>query len=230
MARRFATASELTTRFGENKDAPVNLTSSATASERKFRRRQNSMIKTAFTASASVSRRRKITTREPVGIGQAAGYAVNTNLEIIRLTGKVFGQLFAGQRSVKDAGLAGPVGIVQIISQVVTEAGFVGLIAILAVISLNLGVFNLLPIPLLDGGQIMVFGIEKLCRGSAKRFRWRLKRKIQLAGLAVILLLMVFTLFLDISRFLKMLTEWQEGDADEDNLKQICFVTLPTFC
>jgi regulator of sigma E protease len=142
-----------------------------------------------------------ITTREKVGLAGAAGFAVNSNLEIIRLTGKVFGQLFSGQRSVKDAGLAGPVGIVQIISKVVREAGFGGLVLILGVISLNLGVFNLLPIPLLDGGQIMVLGIEKVMSWFGRTLSMAIKERIQLAGLAIILLLMAFTMFLDISRF-----------------------------
>lgn len=143
----------------------------------------------------------KIVTREKVGVAKAASYAVNINVEMIRLTGKVLGQLFSGQRSVKEAGLAGPVGIVQIIAQVVRSEGFVGLIAILAVISLNLGVFNLLPIPLLDGGQIMVLAIEKVMSWFGKTLSMAIKEKIQLAGLAIILLLMVFTLFLDVSRF-----------------------------
>lgn len=139
--------------------------------------------------------------REPAGLGDSASFAVNSNIEIIALTGKVFGQLFSGQRAVKDAGLAGPVGIVGIISTVVREDGFAGLFAILAVISLNLGVFNLLPIPLLDGGQIMVLGIEKVLSWFGRTLSMAIREKIQLAGLAVILLLMVFTLFLDISRF-----------------------------
>lgn len=138
--------------------------------------------------------------REPVSIGQAANYAVNTNLEIIRLTGKVFGQLFAGERSVKDAGLAGPVGIVQIIGKVVREQGFVGLFSILALISLNLGVFNLLPIPMLDGGQIVVLAIEGFLGLFGLTLSMAIKEKIQLVGLAVILVLMVTTLFFDISR------------------------------
>lgn len=141
------------------------------------------------------------TAREPATIAGAASYAVNANLDILRLTGRVFGQLFSGQRSVKDAGLAGPVGIVQIISQVWESGGFAGLFSILAVISLNLGIFNLLPIPLLDGGQIMVLGIEKVMSWFKRELSMAVKEKIQLAGLAIILLLMVFTLFLDISRF-----------------------------
>jgi len=139
--------------------------------------------------------------REPAGVGDAATFAVASNYEIVALTGRVFGQLFSGQRAVKDAGLAGPVGIVGIIANVVREDGFAGLISILAVISLNLGVFNLLPIPLLDGGQILVLGIEKVLSWFGRTLSMAWKERIQLTGLAVILLLMVFTLFLDISRF-----------------------------
>jgi regulator of sigma E protease len=142
----------------------------------------------------------EIKTREPANIAQAAGFAVHSNLEIIRLTGKVFGQLFTGQRSVKEAGVAGPIGIVQIIAQVVRDQGFVGLISILALISLNLGVFNLLPIPMLDGGQIALLGIEGFLALFGLTLSMGIKEKIQLVGLAVILLLMVTTIFFDISR------------------------------
>ncbi|MDQ3180779.1 MAG: site-2 protease family protein, partial [Acidobacteriota bacterium] len=140
--------------------------------------------------------------REKVSVSQAAAFAVNTNLEIIRLTGRVFGQLFMGERSVKDAGVAGPIGIVQIISQVVTDQGFVGLISILALISLNLGVFNLLPIPMLDGGQIAVLAIEGFLALFGLTLSMAIKEKIQLAGLAIILLLMVTVIFFDVSRLI----------------------------
>lgn len=191
---------ELSNQIRENKDAPGRLTIE--------RNGQRSEIQTAAKLDEDGVYRigigfgaASITTRVPVGIGGAASFAVDSNLRILRLTGRVFGQLFAGERSVKDAGLAGPVGIVQIIAKVVKELGFAGLFGILAVISLNLGVFNLLPIPLLDGGQIMVLGIEKVMSWFGKTLSMAIKEKIQLAGLAVILLLMVFTLFLDISRF-----------------------------
>ncbi|MGD9561489.1 MAG: RIP metalloprotease RseP [Pyrinomonadaceae bacterium] len=191
---------ELSNQIRENKDAPLRLTieRNGVRSEIQTAARQSDdgvfRIGIGFAVGA-------ITTRVPVGITGAASFALESNLRILRLTGKVFGQMFSGERSVKDAGLAGPVGIVQIISQVVTEMGFAGLFGILAVISLNLGVFNLLPIPLLDGGQIMVLGIEKVMSWFGKTLSIAIREKIQLAGLAVILLLMVFTLFLDISRF-----------------------------
>ena len=193
-------ASELSAQIRENKDAPAKLMVERGTEKKEINTNAKLDDDGVYRIGIGFSKG-NITTREQVGIGRAASFAVNANLEIIRLTGKVFGQLFAGQRSVKDAGLAGPVGIVQIISQVVKEAGFVGLFSILAVISLNLGVFNLLPIPLLDGGQIMVLGIEKVMSFFGKTLSMAIKEKIQLAGLAIILLLMVFTLFLDISRF-----------------------------
>lgn len=191
---------ELTSQIRENKDAPVKLMVERNGEQKEIQTQAKLDNDGIYRIGIGFGRG-SITTREPVGIGQAATFAVNANFEIIRLTAKVFGQLFAGQRSVKDAGLAGPVGIVQIIAQVVKDAGFVGLFSILAVISLNLGVFNLLPIPLLDGGQIMVLGIEKVMSWFGKTLSMAIKEKIQLAGLAIILLLMVFTLFLDISRF-----------------------------
>jgi len=89
---------------------------------------------------------------------------------------------------------------VQIISQVVLGAGIAGLFSILMVISLNLGIFNLLPIPMLDGGQIMVLGIEKVLSWFGKTLSMAIREKIQMVGLAAILGLMAFTLFLDISR------------------------------
>lgn len=140
--------------------------------------------------------------REKVGVAQAASYAVNSNLEILRMTGKAFGQVSKGERSAGET-FSGPIGIVQIISQIANSAGFEGLLFILGLISLNLGVFNLLPIPMLDGGQIMVLAIEGFLALFGLTLSMAIKEKIQLVGLAAILLLMVFTIFNDISRFFR---------------------------
>lgn len=198
--RTVRNSQELSSQIKENKDAPATLTIERNGQRQEINTAakldEDGVYRIGIGFSAA-----NITTRVPVGLAGAATFAVDSNTRILRLTGKVFGQLFAGERSVKDAGLSGPVGIVQIIAKVVREMGFAGLFGILAVISLNLGVFNLLPIPLLDGGQIMVLGIEKVMSWFGKTLSIAIKEKIQLAGLAVILLLMVFTLFLDISRF-----------------------------
>jgi regulator of sigma E protease len=80
-------------------------------------------------------------------------------------------------------------------------SGFIGLLSILMAISLSLGVMNLLPIPLLDGGQIMVLGIEKVLSWFGKTLSMAARERIQLTGLAIVLLLFVTVTFFDISRF-----------------------------
>jgi len=193
-------SNEIRNQIRTSKDAQVNIVVERNGERKEIPVQAEKNEDGTFLVGATFGPDEKSMTREPVSIGRAASFAVNTNLEIIRLTGKVFGQLFAGERSVKDAGVAGPIGIVQIISKVVSEQGFVGLVSILALISLNLGVFNLLPIPMLDGGQIAVLGIEGFLGLFGLTLSMAIKEKIQLVGLAVILLLMVTTIFFDISR------------------------------
>jgi regulator of sigma E protease len=137
---------------------------------------------------------------EPTSLGGAVDYAFSSNWENLKATGSVLGQVFSGNRSVKDSGLGGPVGIFQQSAEATRMLGIEGFFLILGVISLSLGVFNLLPIPMLDGGQILVLGIDKVMSWFGRTLSMVAKERIQLTGLAVILLLMVFVLFLDFSR------------------------------
>ena len=139
--------------------------------------------------------------REPAGIVGAAGYAVDTNLRILRLTGKALGQVGTGERSARDT-VSGPIGIGQVIVTTVFSAGFFGLLSVLTMISLSLGVMNLLPIPMLDGGQIAVLGIEKVMSWFGATLSMAAKERIQLSGLAIVLLLMVTVIFFDVSRLI----------------------------
>ena len=139
--------------------------------------------------------------RDPVGVGGAAMAAVDQNLRILRLTGKALGQVGTGERSARDT-VSGPIGIAQAIINTVFSSGFFGLLSILAYISLSLGVMNLLPIPMLDGGQIMVLGIEKVMSWFGKTLSMAAKERIQLSGLAIVLLLMVTVIFFDVSRLI----------------------------
>lgn len=141
-----------------------------------------------------------MSTREPVGIAGAFGEAVDENLRILRLTGKALGQVGTGQRAARDT-VSGPIGIGQIIVQTVFISGFLGLLSVLMAISLSLGVMNLLPIPMLDGGQILVLGIEKVMSWFGKSLSMAAKERIQLTGLAIVLLLFVTVTFFDLSRF-----------------------------
>src|SRR5690606_15854218 len=98
--------------------------------------------------------------------------------------------------------LSGPIGIGQAIVNQVFAAGFFGLLPLLMAISLTLGVMNLLPIPMLDGGQIMVLGIEKVLSWFGKTLSITARERIQLTGLGIVLLLMMTTVFFDVSRLL----------------------------
>jgi len=112
----------------------------------------------------------------------------------------VLGQVFAGRRSVKDSGIGGPIGIFQQSAEATRLMGIEGFLIILTGISLSLGVFNLLPIPMLDGGQILVLGIDKVMSWFGRTLSMVAKERIQLTGLAIVLLLMVTVIFFDVSR------------------------------
>ncbi|RMG09249.1 MAG: RIP metalloprotease RseP, partial [Acidobacteria bacterium] len=140
--------------------------------------------------------------RETVGITGALAFAWETNIEVLRMTAKAFGQVSTGERSARDT-VSGPIGIVQIIAQMASTTGFIGLLSLLGIISLNLGIINLLPIPLLDGGQIMMLGIEKIYDIFGKTMPLAAKERIQFIGLLIILLLIIFTTFNDVSKFFR---------------------------
>jgi regulator of sigma E protease len=137
--------------------------------------------------------------RENVGVAGAASFALTSNLRVLRMTGAALGQVSTGQRSARDT-VSGPIGIGQIIVQTVFAGGFMGLLPVLMMISLSLGVMNLLPIPMLDGGQILVLGIEKVMSWSGRTLSLVARERIQLTGLAIVLLLMVTVIFFDVSR------------------------------
>ncbi len=98
--------------------------------------------------------------------------------------------LFTGGTTLDD--LAGPVGIASIVSQTSSLTDFVYL---LSVVSLSLGITNLIPIPPLDGGKILIYIIEAIKRKPLKE---ETSIKIQMAGFLFIICLSVFVMFNDI--------------------------------
>src|SRR5918993_1234984 len=131
------------------------------------------------------------------GISAAAGYAVKTNLQILRLTGKALGQFFTGQRSARNT-LSGPVGIYKAASSSVERFGWGGFFTTLAFLSLNLGIFNLLPIPVLDGGAIFLLLIEGLLATIGLKLSMTVRERIQQVGFVMVILLMVFVISNDV--------------------------------
>ncbi len=144
-----------------------------------------------------------------VGLVGATRYAVDTNLQILRLTGKALGQFFTGQRSARNT-LSGPVGIYKAAGSAVEKFGWSGFFTTLAFLSLNLGIFNLLPIPVLDGGAIFLLLIEGALAMVGMKLSMRVRDRIQQVGFVMVLLLMVFVITNDI---LKYTSSWRGGST-----------------
>lgn len=122
-------------------------------------------------------------------------YWIETTLHSIRM-------LTNGEAGIQD--MSGPVGVVEVIGETYTEsvkiswfAVWINMLNMAVLLSANLGVMNLLPIPALDGGRL-VFLIIELIRG--KRVKPEYEGWIHLAGLAALLVLMVFVMFQDVMR------------------------------
>lgn len=126
-------------------------------------------------------------------VGTAFKYAYDTNIQILRLTGKALGQVFTGQRSVRNT-LSGPIGIYQAAQKSVERLGWDGVFGMLGFLSLNLGIFNLLPIPVLDGGAIFLLLIEGLLALVGLSISAAIRDRIQQVGFVMVLLLMVFVI------------------------------------
>lgn len=144
-----------------------------------------------------------------VGVVGALGEAVEMNVEFIRVTGKAMGQLFAGKRSVRNT-ISGPIGIYSAVSTSVTRLGWEGVFSILGFLSLNLGIFNLLPIPVLDGGAIFLLIIEGLLAVVGMTISATVRDRIQQVGFVVVILLMVFVITNDV---LKKASIWRGGTS-----------------
>jgi regulator of sigma E protease len=118
----------------------------------------------------------------------------NTAIEFARVFSVLHRMIFT--RSVSPKNLGGPVTIVATLYRF-AEIGFTKLLYIVALLSINLAVFNLLPIPVLDGGQLLFLLIEKV-KGSP--VNERVMGLFQWAGLLLIIALLLFVTFQDIRR------------------------------
>lgn len=92
--------------------------------------------------------------------------------------------------------LSGPVGIYQITAQT-TQNGILPALSLIALLSLNIGIFNLIPLPVLDGGRIFIILIEKI---SGRKLGEKVETAIMMVGVVLLIGLMVFATFQDIGR------------------------------
>lgn len=132
--------------------------------------------------------------RRHVPLTAVVSMSAERGIEVIWLTLKTLYQLIIGRISRRAIG--GPIAIARLSGES-ARWGFENLLGLLAIISINLGLINLFPIPVLDGGHVVISVIEAARR---KRFSKRTRIIIQQVGYAIILLLIVFVTFNDITR------------------------------
>lgn len=106
-------------------------------------------------------------------------------------------KLFSGRAGTQE--LSGPIGIVRIVSDSAKE-GAAELLFVAGVISLNLAIINLLPIPALDGSRIIFSLVELLRRGKRIPVEW--ENRINMAGFVFLMGLMIFLTYKDAMRLM----------------------------
>jgi regulator of sigma E protease len=132
---------------------------------------------------------------ERVPVGEALTGSVRMTWHVVSTTIEGLGQIITGRRSVEELG--GPLKIAKFSGEQ-ASLGFIAFVWFVAVISINLGFINLLPIPMLDGGHLLLYLVEavrrKPLRPEAQEWAFR-------TGLAALLALMVFVTFNDLASF-----------------------------
>ena len=141
---------------------------------------------------------------EPTPI-EAIGMSVQRNVEMAGLIVNTLKDLVTGEASPKQ--LMGPVGIAQLSGESAQD-GWIALFALMASISLNLGLLNLMPIPVLDGGHIFIMAIETISR---RDFSLAVKEKMLFVGFVLLMTLMVTVIYNDLTRiaWIENLMPWR---------------------
>ena len=118
---------------------------------------------------------------------------------------RTLGGLFTGDTPVKQ--LMGPVAIAGLSGEA-AQAGWTQLFILVTILSLNLGLLNLMPVPVLDGGHIMILALEGLSR---RDFSMKMKRQMLRAGLVLMLMLTVTVIYNDLTRlqWVQRLLAWR---------------------
>jgi len=124
-------------------------------------------------------------------VRRSIAYSRDNSLLIVRVLGKVL----SNQMSVKT--LSGPVGMAQMAGDAAQSQGYFPKFGLAAAISINLGILNLLPIPILDGGLILLLLIEGIRR---KDLSIVVKERIYQTAFVMLILLFAFIIFNDVSK------------------------------
>jgi regulator of sigma E protease len=132
---------------------------------------------------------------ESTGLTGALSFGVERTWQIIALSLSGIGQVIIGAQPADEV-LGGPIRIAEVSGQA-ASAGVGTFVGLIAVLSTSIGLINLFPIPILDGGHLVFYAIEKL-RGVPLAERWQeIGNRV---GLALVLALMIFATLNDIAR------------------------------
>jgi regulator of sigma E protease len=129
--------------------------------------------------------------------GRAFSASLNDNARNLLATFDVLGKILTRRMSARS--LSGPIGIAQLSGEAY-RAGFPELLMLVAFISLQLGIFNLLPIPVLDGGVILLLVVEGLLQ---RDLSMEVKERFVQAGIVFLLLLAAFVMYNDLVKTFK---------------------------
>jgi len=121
--------------------------------------------------------------------------AVDRTAEYSWLTLKVLGRMLIGEASVKN--LSGPLTIADVAGQT-ASFGLVAFLKFLAIVSISLGVLNLLPVPMLDGGHLLYFAVEAV---TGKSVSEAIQLRAQQIGIAVLASVMFLAFYVDFTRY-----------------------------
>jgi regulator of sigma E protease len=132
---------------------------------------------------------------QQLSLPAALHQSVKFNLRYSGLILEVLHRMVTRRFAVQD--LSGPIGIARETGLAVEQPGWQPIIGLMSIISLNLGIFNLLPIPILDGGVIVLLLIEGVMRRDLNQ---EFKERIYQAAFVVLLIFAAFVMFNDISK------------------------------
>ena len=136
---------------------------------------------------------------------EAVGMSVQRNIEMAGMIIGTLKDLVTGEASPKQ--LMGPIGIAQVSGEA-ARTDLIALLGLMASISLNLGLLNLMPIPVLDGGHIFIMAIETISR---RDFSLQVKEKMLFVGFVLLMTLMVTVIYNDLTRitWIENLMPWR---------------------
>lgn len=139
------------------------------------------------------SRKIGITPKYQLDLGNALGYAfTNTRMVIVDVY-KFVGRLLTGEMDL--SAVSGPIGVIRFIGES-SQSGILNVLFVLGAISANLGAFNILPIPALDGGKILLTFVEMII---GRKMPEKIEEWLNIAGFVLLFGLMIYvTIFNDI--------------------------------